>query len=138
MKIEWHPRLSTGHAEIDAHHREMFEKINELIDACKQGREKPVVLELLTFLQRYVQCHFAAEEEYLTQHGVPNRREHLRQHEELKKQLEKVRTDCAQEGTSLAVVTNSLKLTYVWLKDHIQVMDRSMVTTNAAVGPDGV
>lgn len=128
MKIEWHPTLATGDAQIDAHHRAMLEQINELIDACKQGRETGAVREMLGFLQQYVQEHFAAEESYLRQHQVVNLHEHCRQHQQLKKQLEELEKTCGQEGISLGVVTNSLKLTYLWLKEHIQIMDRSMLT----------
>ncbi len=131
MKIEWHPTLATGDAQIDAHHRAMLERINELVVACKERRETAVVHELLGFLQQYVQEHFAAEESYLRQHQVVNLHEHCRQHQQLKKQLDELEATCGQEGISLGVVTNSLKLTYLWLKEHIQVMDRSMLTAVA-------
>lgn len=131
MKIEWHPTLATGDMQIDAHHRAMLEKINELIVACKERRETAVVHELLGFLQQYVEEHFAAEESYLRQHKVANMHEHCRQHQQLKRQLDELEKSCNQEGVSLAVVTNSLKLTYLWLKEHIQVMDCSMVSAAA-------
>ena len=57
MKIQWHPDLATGHREIDSDHQELFQKIDTLVTACKENKEKPVVLELLPFLKQYVNSH---------------------------------------------------------------------------------
>ena len=127
MKIAWQAVLETGHSEIDANHKEMFQKINELIIACKEKREKPVVIDHLTFLHKYVHRHFAVEERYMVEHCIPNQDEHLRQHEQLRNNLEILMQECLSSGANLSVVANTLKLTYLWLKDHIQLMDKRMV-----------
>lgn len=135
MKIQWQPDLATGHLQIDEHHKEMFEKINQLIEACKEKREKPVIVEMLDFLNRYVSSHFAVEEAYWEQHGIQHTREHLRQHQELRTKLDALNQECLHEGVTLAVVARSLNLTYLWLKGHIQKMDREMVVASQGGRP---
>lgn len=131
MNITWRSNLATGHHDIDQHHKEMFQRIDSLVDACRQGGEKAAVQDMLKFLQSYVQNHFAAEERLLKKGTVANASEHFRQHEELRGQLDRLVADFAQEGAALGVVTNSLKLTYVWLKEHIQQMDMTLVAACA-------
>jgi len=135
MNIQWRQELATGNNEIDRHHQELFQKIDALVAACKEGREKTVVLDLLGFLQSYVQNHFAAEEQFMAQHNSPNAQEHRRQHEKLRNELEQLATECLREGATLGVVTNSLKLTYLWLRDHIQQMDQVMVSAQGVCKP---
>ena len=132
MGIQWHANLATGHSEIDAHHKEILHKIDELIVACKENREKPAVIELLAFLNHYVDRHFAVEEGLMERNDSPNTKEHLRQHDRLREDLRTLIAQCAQEGVTLGVATNTLKLMYLWLRDHIQLMDKEMVLANGS------
>lgn len=127
MKIEWQQDLATGDEKIDRHHKELLAKVQQLVNACKEGREKTAVLQMLDYLANYVDSHFAAEERFLELFRVANTMQHLKQHADFRRSLDKLRADCVKEGVSLAVVTNSLKLTYLWLRDHIQQMDKTMI-----------
>ena len=126
MKIEWHQDLATGNPEIDCQHRNLFEKINDLIAACKEKRERTEIVTMLAFLKDYVRSHFSSEEQYQAMHGFPNQREHSIQHESLIKRLDSLEQEFSQEGASLPVVTNTLMLTYEWLTNHILKADLAM------------
>lgn len=126
MKITWRQDLATGNAGIDEQHRKLFSKIDDLIAACKEGKEKEEIVSLLSFLKNYISCHFSAEEEYQAQHEFPARMEHKRQHEILIRRLEKLESDYRQKGVELPVVTNSLMLTYEWLMHHVLKSDLEM------------
>ena len=126
MKIEWRNELSTGNCEIDGQHHELFERINDLIAACKERREKDEIVLLMSFLKNYVKNHFSAEESYQALHGFPCRLEHKAQHETLVLRLDILEKFYAEEGITLPVVTNSLMLTYEWLTDHIMKADLEM------------
>ena len=43
---------SHGVDKIDEQHKVLFERINDLIEACNQGKGKETVAELITFLKR--------------------------------------------------------------------------------------
>ena len=127
MGIQWQPELSTHNREVDGHHQEMFRYIHNLVEACKEERSGEVIVEMVQFLNRYVDTHFSVEEKLLSDSRSPELPEHLRQHEELRGKLSVLTRECAQDGVNLSVVTNTLKLTYLWLKDHIQTMDQKMI-----------
>ena len=126
MKIEWRQDLTTDNPDIDDQHRKLFEKINDLIAACKERRQKSEIVTLLSFLKSYVGNHFSAEEQYQVRHGFPNQKEHKEQHAALIRRLELIDTEYSGEGITLPVVTNSLMLTYQWLTDHILREDLQM------------
>ena len=127
MEIAWRNDLETGDKGIDGQHREMFRKINELIAACKKGQEQTELASLLFFLRQYVQGHFAAEAHYQARHSYPHSREHAQQHAILVENLTRLENAYLHEGASLPVVTNSLKLTYEWLTEHILKWDKQML-----------
>lgn len=62
MKYELTPDLVTGNALIDREHRQLFDAINRLMDACGQGQGRAVLQQTLNFLNDYVKKHFGDEE----------------------------------------------------------------------------
>jgi hemerythrin len=128
MELKWRQDLETGDSCVDGQHKELFQKIQDLIAACKQGRERPEISGLLVFLKQYVQSHFAAEMQLLKQHGSPLRQEHAEQHESLIHRLAALEKEYLHDGASLPVVTNSLKLTYEWLTWHVLEWDKKIKT----------
>ena len=71
MAIEWSDNLSTGVAEIDNQHKELFRRINDLFDACNQGKGKSEVAGVMEFLESYVVEHFGKEENYMKNTAMP-------------------------------------------------------------------
>ena len=127
MELKWRRDLETGDAGVDAQHMDLFGKIQDLITACKEGREREEIGKLLTFLKQYVKAHFAAETRLQERRKDPFRREHEAQHESLIQRLTVLEKEYLESGASLPVVTNSLKLTYEWLTWHILEWDKKMV-----------
>ena len=126
MQLKWRKDLETGDAIIDGQHKELLQKIQDIITACKEGREKDEVASLLTFLKQYVQRHFSAEIQYQTRHNYPQVKEHVEQHEILVSRLATLEQEYSLQGSSLPVVTNSLKLTYEWLTWHLLDWDKKI------------
>lgn len=71
MAILWTPDLATKVDEIDSQHRELFKRINDLLDACNQGRGKEEVQKVIRFLEEYVATHFGEEEKYMEKYNYP-------------------------------------------------------------------
>lgn len=57
--------LSTGVRSIDDQHKELFDKINNLLAACREGKGKEEVAKVMKFLSDYVIDHFGTEEGYM-------------------------------------------------------------------------
>jgi hemerythrin len=126
MNIKWRNDLTTGDHHIDRQHHQLFEKIDGLIEACKEKRAHSEISVLLGFLKGYVREHFEAEEQYQAQHGYPCHLQHKEQHRLLLRQLDTLEREFMVGGVSLPVITNSLKLTYEWLTNHILLADLDM------------
>jgi hemerythrin len=60
--LEWTPRLTTGHADIDRQHQEIFAKLNAIETAIHEGADKECLVRLITALLDYSYIHFQQEE----------------------------------------------------------------------------
>ena len=69
--IEWNKRLATGIDEIDDQHKELFSRINLLMEACNVGKGREEVAHLLQFLSTYIRVHFDSEEQIQIESGYP-------------------------------------------------------------------
>ena len=124
MRIEFDPVLLTGVDAIDAQHRELFERIGQLLEASRSRRSREEVVRLLEFLGQYVVEHFAAEELTMATTGYPKLEGHRAEHLQLVKELEILRHELKSEGpTNLFVIRVGNRVTE-WLREHIYRTDR--------------
>lgn len=60
--MQWTEDLSVGVDRIDEQHKELFEKINDLVEAIKSHTCKYKIGDVVKFLEDYVVFHFGQEE----------------------------------------------------------------------------
>lgn len=119
--------LETGHESIDADHRELFWRVDRLLDASSQHRGRAEIERMLGFLGEYVHGHFAAEERYMRKHGYPGMDEHLLQHALFVEEFEALRQEFEAHGPSVPLVVRLGSQVTTWLREHIQKTDRRFV-----------
>ena len=56
---------------IDAEHKQLFDAINDLMDACAQGVGREKIMSTTQFLNSYVNKHFGDEEKLQVQSKYP-------------------------------------------------------------------
>ncbi len=129
--MQWNKDLSVGVEKIDEQHRELFEKINNLVAAVKQSVCKYKIGDVIMFLEDYVVFHFGEEEKYMRQFGYPGYQAHKKQHDkfienfnELKKELPKLEGGKNPGSYDLSVETNQVVVD--WILDHIAKVDRQL------------
>ena len=115
--IEWDESLSVGVRAIDLQHKEIFNRINDLLIAMKSGLGKDEILGTLDFLEIYVLKCFNEEEAIQRIYNYPKYNEQLRQHEQFKKRLLDLRIDLESRGvtTSLVIITQKSDRSHVVL-----------------------
>jgi hemerythrin len=124
MTLELDPLLLTGIDDIDAQHRELFERIRSLLDAQRHRRGREEVVRLLEFLGAYAVEHFAGEEREMEATGYPRLEGHRAEHRQFVKELEILRHELKSEGpTSLFAIRVGNRVTE-WLREHIYRTDR--------------
>ena len=87
MRYEITNDLLTGNILIDSEHRQLFQAVNSLMDACSAGKGCAELESTVKFLTAYVAKHFADEENLQINSKYPGYTAHKLFHENYKKQL---------------------------------------------------
>lgn len=124
MAIAWDPSLSIGVAAIDAQHRELFLRIDRLLEASLSGRSAGEVGHLLGFLSEYVREHFRTEEELMAGTRYPARDEHRAEHDAFARDLAALCDEHARDGGTAFLVVRVTSRATQWLRDHIYRADK--------------
>ncbi|MCP4342978.1 MAG: hemerythrin family protein [Desulfobulbaceae bacterium] len=122
----------TGVEEVDAQHKELFKRINDLLKACTTNKgtaselAQEKSLETLDFLAQYVIEHFKCEEEYMERYRSPLRDENKAEHEKFLKQYTELRTKIDDNGLSRQMIIRLEGFLCGWLTNHITKVDSSL------------
>ncbi len=128
MALEWTQDLATGSNEIDTQHKELFKRINALLEACKKGKGKSEVGKIVQFLDDYVMTHFAEEEKYMQKYDYPKYMAHKAQHLEFIENFSELKRQIEKEGAGLQLVVKTNHMVVQWLVNHISKVDRALGT----------
>jgi diguanylate cyclase (GGDEF)-like protein/hemerythrin-like metal-binding protein len=83
LKLVWGNAMATGHPEMDAQHRALFESANHLLDLALRGTEPQSLNPFIIHLMNQFAKHFADEELLLADVGWDELPEHAAQHKAL-------------------------------------------------------
>lgn len=118
--------MSVGVEFIDNQHKEMFNRINQVLKAVRDKDSPDVVVSTLDFLAAYVVEHFGAEQKEMLKHKYPATNTHLEQHEFYALKVAEFRVKLKEEGTSDQLLIEMKKLLADWFSNHIDKADRSL------------
>ena len=129
MYARFDENLMTGNRMIDEQHKEIIEKINQLVQSCEQGREKVKAIKMLHYLADYADYHFAEEENLQERVHYPGLEEHKQKHEDFRKAVNELFEMLEEEeGPSDRFVEAVHKNVTEWLYGHIKGFDVSVAT----------
>ncbi len=126
MGIEWSPKLSVGVESIDMQHKELFARVNKLLQAMTSQQSDQEVKRIVAFLGEYVVSHFSAEEKLMAQHRYPDEAKHKKAHADFMKDLGKIKAELDKNGTSGLLAIDLNHKVCSWLIDHIGQTDRAL------------
>jgi hemerythrin-like metal-binding protein len=87
MFIHWNPSLETGQTLVDTEHRILVFLFRKLDVAVKTGEPHTAVTDVIGELNRYVEFHFASEENLMRETHYPHLATHQVQHADLLAEL---------------------------------------------------
>ena len=125
MKYELTQDLITGNALIDSEHKQLFDAINALLDACSQGKGRDRLMDTVKFLNGYVNKHFGDEEKLQMSSKYPNYPAHKTFHDGYKRQMMEATQDLLNQGATMKALGQLNQLAGV-LVSHIRVEDRKL------------
>jgi hemerythrin len=126
IRITFDKALETGDAEIDGQHRELFERIDQLLLASREKRSRDEVAQMLNFLGDYVVYHFAAEERMMITADYPELEAHRGEHQRFVQEFGILYREFKSEGpTTLFIIRIGNRVTG-WLREHIYRTDKRL------------
>lgn len=116
----WKESFNTGISDIDAQHRSIIDKMNDLHESHGQA-DRETVAGIIADLTRYSIEHFILEEKMFDRVGYPESQAHCLQHELFREKLVDLRK-AFEQGRS-GIVGDTLQFLKEWFMDHILTED---------------
>lgn len=126
MAYNWDKSLETGNLVIDEQHKAIIGSINELLEACSQGKGRIEVENTLKFLQDYVVKHFNDEERLQLKANYPEYNSHKEKHDKFKKTVVEIADEFKKNGASIQLVAKVNSSIAGWLITHIKNDDKKV------------
>lgn len=124
MPLKWDDELTTNIDKIDSQHKELFRRINILMEACNLGKGRNEIESLFLFLENYIKEHFALEESLMHQYKYNEFLTHKSQHNDFNKQFLMMKSDLDLGGITLPIVLSTNYLLGDWWRYHIKTTDK--------------
>jgi hemerythrin len=124
--MEWNEKLSIGINTIDSQHRELFKRINNLVNAIKQHRCKEEIDGTIKFLEDYARVHFAEEERHMRETGYAGLAEQQEEHKKYLAALAELKAQASRprvKGSSYDLSATTNQVVVDWIVDHIMKTD---------------
>ena len=126
MAFQWRQDLSVGFREIDDQHKELFRKINDLLESIGQGRGIQEVKNMIKFLEDYTATHFSAEEKLMLKYNYNGYSVQKTEHNKFIKVLDELKKKIGTSDVLLSSLLTVQKVTVDWLINHISKMDKTL------------
>jgi hemerythrin len=126
MGIEWTDSIAIGVEEIDSQHKELLQRFNDLLSACKSGKARDELATLMAFLDDYVVRHFGFEEQLQSAHRYPDYEEHKNEHDDFIQKLCVIKAEISADGLSIHHVIETNNMLLKWLLNHISRSDKAL------------
>lgn len=123
--MQWNDRYSVDIPVIDEQHKELFIRINGLVEDIKAARCRLTIDDTTKFLEDYVVTHFRDEEGYMEQAGYPAVETHRAQHRKFMQEFSRLKAELENEHSDYnrSVLTNQIVVD--WIAEHVTTVDRA-------------
>ena len=126
MAYSFDKSLETGNISIDTQHKELINAINNLLDACSQGKGRDEIKNTIKFLADYTIKHFIDEEKLQKQYNYPDYAAHKKLHDDFKDDVRKIVEEFEGNGTSIILTHKVNNVIASWLIKHIKGEDKKV------------
>ncbi len=125
--ITWQESYSTGVAELDKQHKQLFQYTNELEDMIKTNAVSKHVLEgAMKYLEKYVSVHFGREETCMFKHQCPIASKNKDAHQKFIEKYHWFAAAVKEQGASDEILLNLHHFLETWLVEHICKIDTQL------------
>lgn len=126
MALNWNDALLVGNAEIDEHHRQIFDHFEKLSLACQESQGELVLKELLKYLEDYSNRHFSSEEAFMAENGYPKLQEQQMQHAHFRQTVRELQEMDMKNMNAHQLSLLVYRKLVLWFIEHIKHLDQEM------------
>lgn len=126
MYLNWDWTLNIGIENIDNQHKELVNRLDQLLTSIEEGKGHDEVIKTLDFLEEYVVKHFNEEEEIQKKINYPLFDIQHTQHEDFKNELKEFRKIFEVQGSSAVLALTVQEKLVDWFKNHIINLDKDL------------
>jgi hemerythrin len=112
--------METGVEKIDTQHRELINRINNLITAGEKAASKEETQKTIDYLGEYIVKHFSDEQEIQIKSKYPKYKEHKAKHAYYVNDFTKLNDEFAANGNSIAFTMKLQSSLITWIVQHIK------------------
>lgn len=124
IKFLWTEDMTVHNDVLDMQHKQLFGKINELLEAIINDTAHDVVDEMIHFFKDYMDQHFKYEERYLIENKYPDAEEHKQKHDVFVDKYYELKDKIHDGVDANRIVLDIENFMGLWLTQHILVEDQ--------------
>lgn len=122
---KWNSNLEIGIEEIDNQHKELFDRVNRLVNSVNMGDSHTEILNTIDFLIQYVEEHFSSEEKYQAQNEYPSYESHKALHTDFVNSINEMKASLDRNGVTSELSLELCSTVNTWLIEHIGIADKA-------------
>jgi hemerythrin len=119
----WKTEYEIGIPILDAQHKELFKRIDGLLFAIYDSKEKEELSRLGKFMIEYIEMHFSDEEELMLESHYPDYQNHKLDHNDFITLYHSFQDEITNRGPSIFLANRMLKELSKWWENHILKAD---------------
>jgi len=124
--LEWSDKFSTDIVSIDHQHQELIFLSQNLLEILSSDKSTlPEKQAAFQDLVDHALAHFEYEERIMLNIGYPDLKDHLREHNELRSEMDHIAKD-VMDGKGIDDWKGLVSLVQVWVLRHIVASDSKM------------
>jgi len=122
----WKESFLIGVPQIDAQHRQLFKAMDNLMEACMQGKGRTEIEKTLDFALKYTVEHFRDEEKIQAAHAYPGLNAHKKLHADFTVTVTDLAKEFNKSGPSVALTGKLNKSLVDWVITHVSTEDKKV------------
>ena len=129
MAALWKEEYKVGIDKIDEQHRQLFDKIEQLLEIAKSGDKRSnqqKCMEIIDFLVDYTVFHFNTEEALQRERKYVSYAQHVKIHTEFKNTVQAYKELLGKDFTA-KTLKSFVGTMLAWLVNHVCVCDRKIL-----------
>jgi hemerythrin len=126
MALTWNASLETGIPDIDAQHKQLIDKMNELIKAIQGNQDQATIQRIVSSLSSIANLHFGYEETCMNRYRCPIAEKNKMLHSLFTRNFSEIRRELLLSGSSPELKTRIEKDLLDWFGTHIKGIDTQL------------